>query len=277
MTGDFRSWIGRPVTREDVVTRRLVDEFRATLSPHLFTPEQADIGPPGFHWCIALPAKDISELGPDGAEAKGTFLPPVPLPRRMWAGGQVETLRPLRVGQHVTRTSTITDVKQREGRTGSLCFISVTHDISTQGELAIRERHDILYRETPRVDDAKPIAKSFPETRIKWHINASSLLLFRFSAVTFNGHRIHYDLPYARDVEGYAGLLVHGPMQATLALNQISSLAGRVPKLFNYRCTAPLLSGQEFIVGSWMDADGVSRSVIADAAGIFTIEAEAHG
>jgi 3-methylfumaryl-CoA hydratase len=272
MNDNFESWIGNAVTREDVVTQRLMDEYRSTLSPHLFKPRSEVECPPGLHWCLALPAHGIAKLGPDGAEAKGTFLPPVPLPRRMWAGGKVETFLPLRCNDKIERTSTITDVKNRDGKAGALCIVSVSHEINANGVLAIRERHDILFREASR----EPLVTKPPVVplvgELEWQVEATPLLLFRFSAITFNGHRIHYDLPYAQGVEGYSGLLVHGPMQAALTLNQLSVLQGAVPRNFEYRCVSPLISGQTFKVISTRQG----TSMIANAAGVLTIEARSH-
>jgi 3-methylfumaryl-CoA hydratase len=272
MTDSFESWIGKSVSFEDVVTQRLMDEFRATLAPHIFKPQNAAEAPPGLHWCIALPIHDIARLGPDGAEAKGTFLPPVPLPRRMWAGGKIETFSPLRLHHKVSRTATISEVKHRTGEAGPMCFVSVIHEIKTNGALAIRERHDILFREAAR----QALAPKAPEKPfvgdLEWRVDASPQLMFRFSAITFNSHRIHYDLPYAQNTEGYEGLLVHGPMQAALTLNQLAVLVGRVPKNFDYRCVSPLIAGQTFkVVGT---KKGIAK--IANAAGVITIEAEAH-
>ena len=271
MNENFRTWIGKWVTREDVITQRLQDEYSATLSPHLFKPKMDDECPPGLHWCVALPRHNIAELGPDGAEATGVFLPPVALPRRMWAGGQIETVKPLRVGDQVKRVTTISDVKSREGKTGALCFISVVHEIFGNGALAIRERHDIVYRDAS-IESAPP--KPPAEARkgdLEWRVEATPLLLFRFSSVTFNSHRIHYDLPYAQQVEGYSGLLVHGPMQAALTLNQLSTLQGHVPRVFDYRCVSPLIAGQTFRVLS--NNEG---AVIVNEVGVVTIEAQAH-
>ena len=271
MSDNFENWIGKSVTREDVITQRLQDEYRATLSPHLFKPKSDDECPPGLHWCVALPRQNIAELGPDGAEAKGVFLPPVPLPRRMWAGGQIETVKPLRVGDQLKRVTTISDVKSRDGKTGKLCFISVVHEIFGNGAMAIRERHDILYREA-NIENAppKPPAEA-PKGDLEWRVEATPLLLFRFSSVTFNGHRIHYDLPYAQQVEGYNGLLVHGPMQAALTLNQLSTLQGQIPRVFDYRCVSPLIAGQTFRVLS--NSEGAK---IVNELGVVTIEAHAH-
>ena len=271
MSENFENWIGKSVTREDVITQRLQDEYYSTLSPYLFKPKTDDECPPGLHWCVALPRHNIAELGPDGAEAKGVFLPPVPLPRRMWAGGKIETLKPLHVGDLVKRVSTISEVKSRQGKTGRLFFISVVHEIFSNGPLAIRERHDILYGEA-RIETAqpKPPAEA-PKGDLEWRVKATPLLLFRFSSVTFNSHRIHYDLPYAQQVEGYSGLLVHGPMQAALTLNQLATLLSHVPRIFDYRCVSPLIAGQTFRVLSNKEGTAIVNDV-----GVVTIEAQAH-
>ncbi len=273
MTEPVESWIGKTVVREDAVTPRLNAEFRATLAPFLFIPENLDHASPGLHWCLALPAHDTDKLGPDGAEAKGLFLPPTELPRRMWAGGSIESFRPLAINDKVVRTSTVSDVTLRQGRSGGLCLVSVTHEITAGGQLAVRERHDIVFREASKVSTGTAGVEEPPRGDIVWQVRGSPLLLFRFSAITFNGHRIHYDLSYARETEGYGGLLVHGPLQAALLLNQLSVLNGAVPPVFSYRCTAPLVAGPAFHVASRRDNTGV----IADANGVITMEAKGHG
>ena len=271
MSENFVNWNGKSVTREDVITQRLQDEYRSTLFPHLFKPKADDECPPGLHWCVAPPRQNIAELGPDGAEAKGVFLPPVPLPRRMWAGGRIETVRILCVGDQVKRVTTISDVKSRQGKTGALCFISVVHEIFGNGALAIRERQDILYREASIEKGQPKLPIEAPKGDLEWRVEATPLLLFRFSSVTFNGHRIHYDLPYAQQVEGYDGLLVHGPLQAALTLNQLSILQGHIPRVFDYRCVSPLIAGQTFRVLS--NKEG---AVIVNDVGVVTLEAKAH-
>ncbi len=263
---DFKDWIGRSVTRHDVVTERVAEQFRATLSPHLFNASC----PPGLHWCLAIPAHPPENLGPDGAEKKGLFLPPIDLPKRMWAGGSVETFSSFRRGDEVERVSRIADIKWRDGASGRLCIVSVVHELSARGSLVVRERHDLLFRDGG-IARQSPEAQQMPPGELQWKVEASPLLLFRFSALTFNGHRIHYDLPYARDVEGYDGLLVHGPLQATLMLNQLSVVQGSVPRKFDYRCVAPLTAGQTFSV---MCDNGGGR--IVSAAGVTTLEATAQ-
>lgn len=250
MTGsDFKDWIGRSSVRKDVVTLRLLAEYRATMSPFLFLPKDAEECPPGLHWGMAPATPFAGETGPDGAEAKGLFLPPIPLPRRMWAGGAIESVRPLRVGLAVQRTSTILDIKFREGRAGRLYVLSIGHDIADADGLLIRERQDLVYREgAPKSVESGGTAIAADGS--SWTVDPTPLLLFRFSAFTFNGHRIHYDVDYAKE-EGYPGLVVHGPLQAALMLNLAASELGQVPARFEYRCVAPLFAGSPFQVQSY--------------------------
>ncbi|MGQ0486341.1 MAG: FAS1-like dehydratase domain-containing protein [Hyphomicrobiales bacterium] len=268
------AWIGRRAVREDVVTARLADAYRATLAPRLFVPASPDEAPPGLHWCLAVPTPADTDLGPDGSEARGSFLPPAPLPRRMWAGGEVEMIAPIRIGATIRRTTTIADIQERQGRSGRLCFVTVRHEIESDGVLAVRERQDLVFRETGR--GATPVASARPNSDLIWQVDASPVLLFRFSALTFNGHRIHYDYPYATQTEGYGGLVVHGPLQADLLLNQAAVLLGAVPRRFSYRCTAPLIAGQPFEVLSARAAGHAATGAIADAGGVVTIEANAE-
>ena len=267
------AWIGRRVARDDIVTARLVKAYRATFAPRLFVPAEPDEAPPGLHWCLAVPTPEETDLGPDGSEAHGNFLPPVPLPSRMWAGGEVETIAPIRIGAASRRTTTIADIQEREGRSGRLCFVTVRHDIESNGVLAVRERHDLVFREAGR--GAAPAPSARPKADLIWQVDPSPVLLFRFSALTFNGHRIHFDYPYATQTEGYAGLVVHGPLQANLLLNQAAVLLAAVPRWFSYRCTAPLIAGRPFEVLSTRVAGHAATGAIADAGGVVTCEANA--
>ncbi|WP_289052634.1 MaoC family dehydratase N-terminal domain-containing protein, partial [uncultured Methylobacterium sp.] len=215
---------------------------------------------------------------PDGHAAKGGFLPPVPLPRRMWAGGEIETLAPLRVGDRVVRRETVSDVAVKHGRTGTLCFVTVRHEYETARGLAIRDRQDIVYREASRPGDAAPTAKPVPaEDEAAWSVEANSVLLFRYSAMTFNGHRFHYDHPYATQVEGYPGLVVHGPMQASLLLNLAALRLGRVPARFRYRGVAPMIAGSRFAVAGRREGQGEAFQGWTAVDGAVCMEAEAEG
>ena len=267
----WRSWIGRSEETEDIVTPRLIAGFDATLAPHL-APVAAPQAPLAIHWCLAPPATPIAALGADGHAAKGGFLPPVPLPRRMWAGGEVVTHASLHAGDRVVRRSTISDVTAKDGRSGALCFVAVYHDYLTDRGLAIRERHDIVYRDAagsgakPAAPVA-PAAASAPAADLVWSVDASPVLLFRYSALTFNGHRIHYDHPYVTGVEGYAGLVVHGPLQATLLFNLAAVLGDRAPARFTYRGLAPMTAGQCFEVCGARKTDGSVECWTRDAGG----------
>lgn len=265
---DFAEWIGRSVRREDIVTPRLAAEFRVTMGPHLFEGGK-DGMPPGIHFGLAPATPLPAETGPDGAEAKGLFLPPIPLPRRMWAGGRIESLRPIHLGMNVTRVSRIADIKYREGRAGRLYVVSISHEISAAQELLLRERQDLAFLEGAPKTAAAPAIIEVPGSR-HWTVDATPLLLFRFSAFTFNGHRIHYDPRYAAE-EGYPGLVVHGPLQAALMLNMAAARMGSVPADFSYRCTAPLFGGAAFTVG-WDDAASQARIVRDD--GVTTAEGQ---
>lgn len=255
-------WTGRTEEAQDVITPRLMHSFAATFGRHL-APHGADEAPLALHWCLAPPISNIDACGPDGHAAKGEFLPPVPLPRRMWAGGRIETLAPLREGDLVTRRSRIGDIAYKEGRSGPLCFVAVHHDYLTERGVALRERHDIVYREAAQPGTA---AAGAPGTTtdgepadLTWEMEGSPLLLFRYSALTFNGHRIHYDFPYATGTEGYAGLVVHGPIQATLIANIIATLTEGAPIRLDYRGLSPLIAGDIFRVKAKRLADGGVR------------------
>ena len=242
----FAEWIGRKSESVDIVTPRLAASYRAIFGDRL-APVGADEAPLGIHWCLSPAIAPMEALGPDGHPAKNRDLPPIPQPRRMWAGGSLETLAPIRVGDTVTRISTIGSITRKEGRSGELWFVAVHHDYVTPRGTAIRERHDIVYREaakpgTARTTAPEPAPAAEP-VEGEWLVETPSTLLFRYSAITFNGHRIHYDLPYVTGVEGYAGLVVHGPIQATLLLNFATASLGRVPERFSYRGVAPAIAG----------------------------------
>lgn len=270
----LRGWIGRTAESEDLVAARLVDEFETTLLPRL-APVGPGEAPLAIHWCLSPSAPPEAELGPDGHALRGGFLPPVPLPRRMWAGGEIELVSPLRAGDTVRRRSVIQDVRLKEGRSGALVFVAVGHDYETSRGTAIRERHDIVYRDLPAPGAPAPIPDAAPrESDLAWTVPATPVLLFRYSALTFNGHRIHYDHPYATGVEGYPGLVVHGPLQSTLLLNIVAVLGGQAPARFRYRGVHPLIAGEPFEVAARRLADGRIAAWTRDPAGRICMEAE---
>jgi 3-methylfumaryl-CoA hydratase len=254
-TEELKAWIGRTETAHDVVTPAPVRMLRATLD---LPPEPlTDTLPPLWHWLYFLPSARQGELGPDGHPRRGGFLPPVPLPRRMWAGGQLEFFDPLRVGDAIGRTSTIEDVTVKSGRSGELCFVRVRHEVSSPRGPALREFHDIVYRPQPAAGAAAPAGEMAPAAEWSEAVAPDDVLLFRYSALTFNGHRIHYDRRYVTGVEGYPGLIVHGPLMATLLAGLGGrQFAGRAAASFTFRALKPVFDLAPFeVCGARQGAD----------------------
>jgi 3-methylfumaryl-CoA hydratase len=233
-----------------------------------------------WHWLYFLPLHRQSEIGPDGHAKRGGFLPPVPLPRRMWAGSQFEFHKPLRVGDAITRVSTIQDVTEKSGRTGPLVFVKVRHEIRRQkdADVALTEFHDIVYREAAKPDDVAPPPKNAAATATwqrKWV--PDDVLLFRYSALTFNGHRIHYDRRYVTEVEGYPGLIVHGPLIATLLLDLLRhQLPEAQVTRYEFRAVRPVFDINHFFVCGEPQPDGNTFRLWAkDHEGWLTMDASA--
>lgn len=242
----LQEWVGRTETRTDTVTAAPVAALSATLDRDDPPPQPGDPLPPLWHWLYFLPIQRQSELGPDGHAIRGGFLPPVPLPRRMWAGSRLEFHRPLRVGETVTRTSHILEVRHKEGRTGSLVFVVVRHEIAD----AIREEHDIVYRGPAEAGEKTPDPPPAPSPAAWMRaVHPDDVLLFRYSALTFNGHRIHYDRRYVTEVEGYPGLVVHGPLIATLLMDLLRRQRPQASVArFAFRAVSPLFDTAPFQV-----------------------------
>lgn len=256
----LKQWVGREEVSRARASKGLVDRFNATLNRSQVVIE-GDPVPELLHLCIAPTSAMSRELGEDGHPERGGFLPPVPLPRRMWAGGQFEFVAPIRVEEVVTRRSVIRDVKVKDGRSGTLCFVTVDHRIESNDRTAIVERQDIVYRgldESGAGSQQKPNPAPAPEGSWRETIVPTPQLLFRYSALTFNSHRIHYDVPYTRDVEGYPGLVVHGPLQATLLLHFAKQLKGRTPSSFKFRSTSPLFDNTPFTLNAREDEEGLA-------------------
>lgn len=230
----FAEWLGHREEAEDTVTPGLLDRFGVTV-PALATPVA------GLHWCLAPVAEPAANLGPDGHPRLGLHLPPIPLARRMWAGGALTFHDNLQSGDTVRRISTIRDIVRKDGRSGPLVFMTVDHEVFTRRGPAVTERQDIVYRapsgnlKPPR---PQPTALRITQSR---EVATNPTLLFRYSALTFNGHRIHYDQPYATQVEGYAGLVVHGPLIATLLADLACAELGGLRK-FEFRGISPLFA-----------------------------------
>lgn len=241
MTVDPREWVGRQETAIDQITDASVKRLQATIDAE----DVAEV-PQGFHWCLAAPIAPTTRLEPDGHLPRGPFLPPVSLPRRMWAGSRVQFLRPLRRDDAVRRRSQIAAVTPKQGAGGALVFVDVEHATLAGGVEAVRERQTIVYRDAvaavalPAV--TAPDLSPWPWRRT---VTPASTMLFRYSALTFNTHRIHYDLPYARDREGYPALVVHGPLIATLLLDLCARRLGPdALATFTFRAVSPAFAGQ---------------------------------
>jgi 3-methylfumaryl-CoA hydratase len=269
----LRQWIGRSSQASDIVTAQLVKGLRATLFQEIGEPRAGDAAPWTAHWCLAQPVFPMSALSQDGHPTRGGFLPPVPLRRRMWAGGELEFFDALRVGDEMTRTSRIADVTMKTGSTGHLCFVSVDHLVTTPRGTALSERQDIVYRDlssAPAKTPAPPPSAQHRESHL-----ADPVLLFRYSALTFNGHRIHYDRDYVTKVEGYPGLIFHGPLQAALIVELAAKLqGGAAPKKFSYRGLQPLFEGSEFSINA-NKTDGGMELWTANSAGQPTMKGTA--
>lgn len=252
-------WIGRSETVSDVIAAPPYAALSATLDRPAERPAPGTPLPALWHWLYFLPLHRQSEIGPDGHARRGGFLPPIPLPRRMWAGSQFQFHRPLRIGDAVTRVSTIEAIAEKSGRTGPLVFVKVRRDITRQGDagIALTEYHDIVYRQTASATDTPPPLPppGDPAWEKRW--TPDDVLLFRYSALTFNGHRIHYDRRYATETEGYPGLVVHGPLIATLLLDLLRHQQPDAEvAAFTFKAVRPIFDIGAFTVGGKPAGDG---------------------
>jgi 3-methylfumaryl-CoA hydratase len=267
---ELKDCIGRTAERCDIISERMIAEFEATFSPHLFAKGSV---PLGIQWCLSPDVVAPEEIGGDGHPKLGTFLPDVGLPRRMWAGGEVTFHENFNAGDLVKKQSEIVDVSFKEGKSGKLCFFKINHRYSVGNRLIVAERQDVVYREAVAAGKIAAQPAVSPRGKV-WRVAPTSTMLFRYSAMTFNGHRIHYDDPYARNVEGYEGLVVHGPMQATLMLNLSASVLGCTPRMFSYRGVSPLILGEPFVVDA-MKIDGAINLQTLSSSGELTMTAQA--
>jgi 3-methylfumaryl-CoA hydratase len=274
---DLQAWIGRTESREDDVTPAPIAALGATLDRDDPSPQTGDPVPPLWHWLYFLPLHRASEIASDGHAQRGAFMPPVQLPRRMFAGGRYRFDRPLRVGDRVSRVSRIADVKLKEGRTGPLVFVVVRHELSGPEGISVTEEHDVVDRGRPATGDSPARPEAAP-TDASWRmeIRPDPVLLFRYSALTFNGHRIHYDRTYATEVEGYPGLVVHGPLIATLL---VELLRRKLPhadlREFSFRAVRPLFDVAPFTVAGVQDTATTVRLWAMDAEGWLGMHATA--
>ena len=246
----LRKWIGKSESAIDQVTPVPIKALQATLNRQEIVCRSGDYLPPMWHILYFLPISRQSDLSPNGHPHMGDFMPPVSLPRRMYAGGRMQFHQPLQVGDRITRNSTVTDVSFKQGRTGPLVFLKITHEISNDKGIAITEEQDIVYRQEPDPGAPAPSYQSAPQGG-EWQreMQAGPVMLFRFSALTFNGHRIHYDYPYTTVVEAYPGLVVHGPLLAILLLELLhQQLPGPQLLEFHFQALKPVFAGEQFFL-----------------------------
>ncbi|WP_291591098.1 FAS1-like dehydratase domain-containing protein [Comamonas sp. UBA7528] len=278
----LQTWQGKSETTPDSITTAPLRALSATLDRDDAPPAPGSVVPPLWHWLYFLPHARQSEIGPDGHPRRGGFLPPVPLPRRMWAGGRLrwDVGNPLRVGQEVERLSTIQSVRHKAGRSGELLFVQVEHQFRNAQGVALTEEHDIVYRPLAQPGEAAPAPQTPPLAgQAAWSrtIVPDDVLLFRYSALTFNGHRIHYDRQYVTQVEGYPGLIVHGPLIATLLVDLVRrSVPGALLAGFAFKAVRPTFDLHAFSVHGKPSADGKTIELWAqDHDGWLTMQATA--
>ena len=277
-TEALRAWVGRREQHADEITAAPLAALSATLDRDDPAPLPGSDVPPLWHWLFFLPMARASAIGADGHARRGGFLPPVDLPRRMWAGGRLSFHHALQVGDEVTRSSTIQNVEAKSGRSGNLVFVTVRHEIANARGVAISEEHDIVYRDAP-VPGAPvvPPQPAPPDAAFSSTIVPNDVLLFRYSALTFNGHRIHYDRKYATEVEGYPGLVVHGPLIATLLLDLLRrQRPDAVVKTFAFRALRPTFDLNAFNVCGRTDGPGRFELWARDHEGGLTMQATAQ-
>ena len=256
----LRKWIGKIDNVTDYVTPIVEQRYRATLNMDIGNPKDGDPVTSGLHWMLGWNLVKNDELGVDSHPALGEFLPPVPLPRRMWAGSEIKVLKPIRVGDKVIKQSTVADIQVKEGRTGLLCFVTAEYNFLVNDEVTINEKHNIVYRDISKSGGGSGYSKEIPERAdLSEKIFMHPTILFRYSAIGFVGHRIHYDHPYTVNEENYPGLIVHGPLQATYLLRAAEKLMGKPVKSFTHKVMAPVFANSEYMVGvDKMDDGSVS-------------------
>ncbi len=216
----LKQWLGRTESVSDTVARSPLTGLAATLD-YSEPPWPTNTIAPLGHWLYLLPQTRQSQIDDDGHAKRGGFLPPVPLPRRMWAGSRITFFAPIQIGTLLCRDSMVTGIEYKSGKSGELVFVNVTHVWSSEQKQLLVEHQDIVYRDMPKVatEVVKVSSPVLPTAEWVRQISPDPVLLFRYSALTFNGHRIHYDRAYCANVEAYPGLVVHGPLTATLLVD----------------------------------------------------------
>jgi 3-methylfumaryl-CoA hydratase len=257
---DYSNYVGRTRRDLDVIDLNRARGLHGTLGDRGPEPVEGDDLSPLGHWLHFWEVKPPSELGPDGHPHRGEFLPPIPLPRRMWAGSRVQFLNPLPIGALAWRNSTIANVQIKSGGSGQLAIVTVRYEVGTGDTIAIVDEQDIIYRQpSPIRTGTKPVKNERPADALIDHtLKADPVLLFRYSALTFNGHRIHYDRNYAMQEEQYPGLVVHGPLLATLMVRAACEARPDASiRSFSFRASSPIFDIDEFHVGAHRSADSM--------------------
>ncbi|WP_293948458.1 HTD2 family dehydratase [Sneathiella sp.] len=268
-------WIGKQESRSEIIHQQSLNGFAALMDE---AGDASDVVPPGGHWMYFLPTDRQSRIGPDGHGLKGDFLPPVELPRRMWAGGRLTFHAPLKAGETATKISTIKNVTAKDGRTGALVFVTVEHLVKNDAGLCITEEHDIVYREAAAPDGGPKKEPQAAPTDGEWDVTVTPdpVLLFRYSALTFNGHRIHYDRDYCLKEEGYPGLVVHGPLLGTFLMRlAVTKMGGRPLKQFHFRNFNPIFDIASFTLTGKPESDDSCSVWVRGPAGELAVQATA--
>lgn len=257
---NLSAWVGRSVQDHGAVTALAAAQLHATVGdPGSPAPGAGDLLPGLWHWCAFPPLAHVTDLGRDGHPGPGALLPPIRLERRMWAGGGLRFHAPLRIGDPLTRRSSVRGVTQKDGATGPLILLTVDHQVFGPRGLAIEERQDIVYLDIPDTF-TPPNKRAMPEVpgTARTRHAMTPPLLFRYSAMTFNAHRIHYDLDYTRAVEKYPALVVHGPLQATLLMRFATEARGAAPSQFDFRGIHPMFAGTDLDIAAVEEDSGLA-------------------
>jgi 3-methylfumaryl-CoA hydratase len=275
---NLKKWIGEKETDIDYVTVPAVHRLSATLDRDDAFPKMGDALPIGWHATLFPRVVRHAQIGPDGHPARGDFLPPVPLPRRMFAGKRTTFSGDLRLGDEVRRVSTIKDVTIKSGRTGQMVFVTVSTDITSPRGLAITEEQDIVYRQDPDKNAPPPPPQPAPGTAVwKNTVTPTEVMLFRYSALTFNGHRIHYDHPYVTQVEGYPALVMNGGLTTLLVYELARAHAKSPVRFMSSRNVRPMFANRPISVCGEPSADGKSAKLwTQDDTGALTLSATAE-
>ena len=257
---NYKEWIGKEISRSDIVTPRLVDHFKKTLEPNYSKSEDM---PEGLFFCLCPDVSSLNELSIDGNSKLGIFLPDLPYKNRMWAGGKVSIHKKFKIGWEIEKISKIENIEFKQGATGKMCFVTINHDYKNNKKIIINEKQVAVYREKINKKNSQKYNNENIELIDKVNIYGSSTLLFRYSALTFNGHKIHYDIDYTKKTEGHSSLLIHAPLQATYLLN-IAKKNNITFNSFEYRAVNPLFFNKEFSIEIGKNNNEIIGRVISD-------------